>query len=178
MGNKGWTHDEDLDMENVSTEPPPPVPVDIYAFEVVKAEPEETKEKKPAVRLQLALKAVHGGPDGELPGGIPDRKMFDKVPVTKESAFRVKRLAAALGVDPPKRTSFEEIEAFCQAACGQRGYLRSKLDTYQGKTNHKVDDYFTADDAGKAHAALHGGATAGDAASGDAAPARRSRRAG
>lgn len=165
--NQGWTSQESVNWDDVSTEAPPPLPVGIYKALITKAEPSPTKEQKPAVKLELSVDEAYGGA-----GVDPKRKMFDNVTLTKEAAFRVKQLAAAAGVAPPASFGFADVEAFCAALCDAGPvWLRSKQSTYEGKTNHKVDRYLTEAQAGEA-------ANAGGAAtSAEARPVRTKRKA-
>ena len=158
MTNSGWTSEESFDWDNVSTEPPPPLEVGIYKAIIVKAEPSPTKEGKPALRLELQVTEIFGG--GPLE---PPRKMFDNVTFVKEAAFRIKQLAASAGVVPPATSKFADVEVFAAALCDAPCvYLRSKRDTYQGKTNAKVDRYLTEAQAGEAANGGSGTSTAGD----------------
>jgi hypothetical protein len=144
--NQGWTSEESFDWDAVSTEPPPPLEVGIYKAIVVKAEPSPTKDNKPSLKIELSVIETFGAGPLESP-----RKMFDNVTFVKEAAFRVKQLATAAGVTPPPTSKFADVEAFAQALVESNCvYLRSKRDTYQGKTNAKVDRYLSEAQAGEA----------------------------
>ena len=169
--NQGWTSEESVDWDNVSTEPPPPLAVGIYKGLITKAEPQPTKEHKPAIALQLQISEEYGGSSIE-----PARKMFDNVTLSKEAAFRVKQLAASAGVEPPATFKFQDVEAFCVSLVEAGAvYLRSKHATFNGKTNHKVDRYLTEEQAGEAANALSGNASATES---EETPRRGRRRTG
>lgn len=171
-GNVGWTDQTAMNWDEVSTEPPPPLPVSIYKAVIAKAEAGQTKKgDKNVINLELAV-------DGEFGGDAlsPARKMFDSLTLSPEAAFKIKQIAASANVAPPKNFGLDAVTEFCNALVDSSGViLRSKLDTYQGKTNHRVDRYFTEAQAAEAKGALSGG---GGAATGaPEAPAGRRKRA-
>jgi hypothetical protein len=167
-GTVGWTDQTQVNWDDVSTEPPPPLPVAIYKAVIAKAEPGQTKKgDKNVINLELAV-------DGEFGGDAlsPARKMFDSLTLSPEAAFKIKQIAASANVQPPKNFGLDAVTEFCNALVDSSGViLRSKLDTYQGKTNHRVDRYFTEAQANEAKGAAAGGSSA---PSGEA-PARRKR---
>ncbi len=154
MANAGWTSQETVNWDDVSTEAPPPLANGIYKGLFVKAEPSPTKENKPAIKIELMIDGAYGGDVIS-----PSRKMFDNVTLIKEAAFRVKQLAAAAGVAPPASFGYADVEAFCVALCDAGPvWLRSKQTTWEGKTNAKVDRYLTEAQAGEAANASGGAA--------------------
>lgn len=168
-GSKGWTSEESVDWDNIGTEPPPPLEVGVYKAIVTKAEPEKTSTGKPALKIELLVQEAYGGE-----GLDPARKMFDNVTLTKEAAFRVKQLAAAAGITPPASFAFADAEEFCAALVeADAVWLRSKRSTWEGKVNHKVDRYLTEEQAAEA-----ANAGSGNAATSEAAPTKRRRKAG
>lgn len=158
--NVGWTSAEAVSWDDVSTEAPPPLADSTYRGVFVKAEPRPTSKGKPSISLELAVAGNYGGADFESP-----RKLFDNVMCTKETAFRVKQLAAAANVPPPKSFGLDDVTEFCNALVeAQPVIFVTKQSTYEGKTNAKVSKYLTEADASKA-------ASSGEQASGEA-PAR------
>jgi hypothetical protein len=142
-GNQGWTSAESVNWDDISTEAPPPLADDMYVGLVAKAEPRPTKEGKPAISVELSATGIFGGSDLDRP-----RKVFDNVNLSKENAFRVKQLAAAAGVEPPKNFGIDAVNEFCNALCeSDRVIFRTRQQTYKGKTNAKVDRYHTEDSA-------------------------------
>ena len=84
-----------------------------------------------------------------------------------------KQKAQAAGVELPSSTGYEVIGEFCAALLeAQPVWLKSTRNTYEGKTNHRVDRYF--DEAQLAEAT----ATGGGGAAAVAEPKRGKRRAG
>jgi hypothetical protein len=138
-GTTGWTSNEAVNWDDVSTEAPPPIADGMYRAVFVKAEPRPTKEGKPAISLELSVLGAFGGADLPSP-----RKLFDNVMCSAAAAFRVKQLAAATAVNPPASFGLDPITEFCNALVDAPPFIfKSKQSTYQGKTNAKVDRYFT-----------------------------------
>jgi hypothetical protein len=144
-GNTGWTSEESVNWNDVSTEPPPPLEDGIYRAIVVKAEPKPLgKENKPGIAIQLQVEEQFGG------GAIePKRKLFDNVMMSAAAAFKVKQLATAANIEPPASFKFADVEAFCNALVDSNALLvRTKRETYtppggSPRTNAKVDRYLT-----------------------------------
>lgn len=143
MANNGWTSEEAVNWNDVSTEPPPPLEDGIYRAIVVKAEPKPLgKENKPGIALQLQVEEQFGGGAVE-----PKRKLFDNVMMSAAAAFKVKQLATAAGIEPPASFKFADVEAFCIALVDSSALLvRTKREEYpkgSGKVNAKADRYLT-----------------------------------
>lgn len=159
--NVGWTTAEAVNWDEVSTEAPPPIADGLWKGVFAKAEPRPTKDGKPAINLELSVINAFGGADLPSP-----RKLFDNVMCSAAAAFRVKQLAAAAGVNPPKSFGLDDITEFCNALVEAPPVcFRSKQSEYKGKTNAKVDRYFTEAQATEEQAK-------GEQPSADAAPAR------
>jgi hypothetical protein len=152
-GNTGWTSAESVNWDDVSTEAPPPLADAIYKGVFAKAEPRPTKEGKPSISLELSVTNVFGGDDLASP-----RKLFDNVMCSAAAAFRVKQLAASANVAPPANFGLDEVTAFCERLVDAAPVaFRTKQSTYQGKTNAKVDRYFTEEQAKEAASAGESG---------------------
>lgn len=166
MSNQGWTNNEAFNWDDVSEDAPAPLEPGIYGFEVASAEPEPTKKGDPGVKLTLTITHAMGGSAGDM-----KRKCYDKLTLTKEALFRTKQLAKAVACEPPASQGIDDVEAFCAALTeAGGGFVRLKQETWQGKTNARVDRYLTAE------AAQEAAAGSKSAEGGDAKPARRARR--
>lgn len=149
MSNAGWTGGEDLDFDGVSTEPPAPLENAVYRSDVVKAEPAQVgKDKKAGVKLELLVTQLFSGEAVE-----PARRMFDTLTLDKAALFRTKQIAASAGIETPKSTRFEDVEAFCDALVSSSGVIiRTRRELQKeganaGKTFARVDRYLTEDQA-------------------------------
>lgn len=159
-GNAGWASADAVNWDDVSTEAPPPLADDCYVGLIAKAEPRPTKDGKPAISVELSANKIFGGAELERA-----RKVFDNVNLTKETAFRVKQLAAAAGVEPPKNFGIDAVTAFCDALVeSQQVIFRTRQNTYKGRTNAKIDRYHTEDSAKSEAASGEQGAEGGTAA--------------
>lgn len=160
-GNTGWTSNEAVNWDDVSTEAPPPIADGLYRAVFVKAEPRPTREGKPAINLELSVLGLFGGADLASP-----RKMFDNVMCSAAAAFRIKQLSAATNVAPPSSFGLDPITEYCNGLVEAPPFIfRSKQSEYKGKTNAKVDRYLTEAQANEAN-------TAGEQPSGEAPAAR------
>lgn len=167
--NEGWTNNDQINWDDVSEDAPAPLEPGVYGFQIAQAEPERTKKGDPGVKLVLTITHAYGGSDGDM-----KRKCYDKLTLTKDALFRTKQLTKALGVEPPKTNSPDDVAAFCEVlAESPAGFVRLKQETYQGRTNARVDRYLTAEAA--AEAAAGGGAQATAPEGSEAKPARRRR---
>jgi hypothetical protein len=168
MANAGWTSADSVNWDEVSTEAPPPLADNLYEGLIAKAEPRPTKDNKPAISIELSASKVFGGEELERA-----RKVFDNLTLTKEAAFRVKQLAAAANVEPPKNFGIDAVTAFCDALVeSEKVIFRTRLNTYKGKTNAKVVQYHTEESAKKDAA---GGEQSGSEGASEAPVVRRKR---
>jgi len=166
-----WTQDEEIDYDKVADGPPPPLEPGVYRFEVAAASAKGTKNDNGALRLELTITGKYGS-DEKI-----KRRMYDNIVVTLESAWRIKAFAKAVGLQPPKRTGMAALEDFAAEATGAGGWLKSKLEEFKGKVNHKPDAYLLEDQIQEALSSL-GGSSGSDASSAVAdRPARKSRKA-
>lgn len=167
-GTKGWASEEAIDWDKVSEDPPAPLEDGGYMAVIAKAEAKQTKDDKPALGIELHVTQPYGGEPGSL-----NRKVFDTVTFTAEAAFRAKQLATATGVTPPRSTGFDAINDFAQALVGCTVWIKTRRNTFQGKTNAKVDVYVPE---AKLEQVMAGApAVAGSEAASPAARAKRGR---
>ncbi len=160
---KGWTANDEMNWDEISDAPPPPLEDGIYRASIAKAEAEPTGKGDPAISLQLVALHAHGS-DAKL-----NRKLYDKLVVTKDAAFRTKQVIKATGATPPKTNGSDALSEFASELVGCEVWVRTKQQTFQGKVNAKVDMYI-ADD--KLEAVLKGD----DGSGGSAAPTPKPRR--
>jgi hypothetical protein len=166
MSKQGWTQSEDLDWQNTPDGPPPPLENGIYRAVIAKAEAEPTKDGKPAVSLQLTVTAKHGS-DEKL-----SRKMFDKLVLTKDAAFRAKQCGKACEVELPANSGYDAVSEFAAALVGCEVWIKTKQEPYAGKINARVELYVSEE---KLQEVLSG-ASGSESASGEAAAAPAGRR--
>ncbi len=143
MTQQGWTTQQDLNMDQVSTEPPPPLEAGIYRARVVEATPQPTKKGDPALRVVLQVFADIAGSEIS-----PKRKIYQTAVLTQDAAFRVKQLAVAAGVEPPKTSGFDDASTFAAELTGAEVLCKTKQrQTPDGKTIADVDRFLTAEQA-------------------------------
>lgn len=173
-GNQGWTDEESFDWDKVSDAPPPPLANGLYRGRIVKAEARPTtKEPKPSVNIEFSVESLITA-DGELALDKP-RKLFDTLVFSKDAAFRIKQLSKATNVNPPASSGFEPVKDFAAALVGVGVVFRTRLNTFNGKTNARVEVYVPEDKIAEALAGKDfSAAAAGDAESD--APKRRARK--
>lgn len=181
MAQQGWTDTDALDLDNVPDEPPGPPDDGVYNAEITKAEPEATKEGKPAIGLEFRLLTDHTGSESSLEGKSRNIR-FVKISFAPEALFRLKNLCKSLGVDAPKSKAVDVVREWCESVVGMSVWLRTKQrPRFNDKTKRdaNIDRYFTEE---QAQAAANGAEAdaSGTASSGDAASAagRRKRRTG
>jgi hypothetical protein len=172
MSNQGWTQNDSFDnWDEVSTEAPKPLDPALYHGEIVSAEAAQTGTGKPAVKLEVSAKGLFQGDD--LPS---ERKLFDTVVITREAAFKVKQLAQATGVEPPKSNAFEAVSELADSLVGQPVVFKTKIESYkkdgENRTTHRIERYLTTDQAERVKAGANADTNAGD----EAAPQQRTRR--
>lgn len=165
---KGWTTAQEIDPDKVPDGPPPPLDPGVYFATIAKAEPEETKKGDPAIKLELMVTHAHGGSPGDL-----KRKVFDKAVFTQETAWRVKQLAKSVGVDMPTSNAYDTVDEFCGSLVESNGvWVRLKQETFNEKTNARVDRYLTEEQAAEVASSGSADGKGGESAS----PRRRKRR--
>lgn len=170
--NAGWTQSESFDnWDDVSTEAPAPLAPGMYVATIVKADSKPTaKQGLPSVNLELSVTDVFQGDKLERP-----RKIFDNITVVKESQFRVKGMCQSADRPYPKGNGADYLPTWAADLVGATVIVKTKLETYNGKTNARVEKYHTQASAEKA---LGGGsaAEASEAEATNGAAPKRQRR--
>lgn len=108
---QGYTDEcEDIDFNAVDDSEFAIPPVGFYAVELEKAEAKKTTTGKPCSKLVLSIRSMADGSPAKR------GKLFDTVVLTQNAAFRVKNLASALHIDPPRSGKFDHNFNFCKDA--------------------------------------------------------------
>lgn len=144
----GWTGESTIDWSGISTEAPPPLEPGVYQAEVVKAEVRTTKGGDPSINLRYRVFGRFGS-DEKL-----KRPIFDTLVFTIDGAFKAKQLAEVLGIQLPSTINNATLEDLCHELNGASPWMRTKLDTYEGKTNARIDVYLTEEQCAEAAEAL------------------------
>jgi hypothetical protein len=175
-GTTGWTSNNAIDLDNVSTEPPGPPEEGIYKVRVTKAEPEATKDGDPGVAYELHVEGAYSGDPSAIEGKSLNLR-FNKLTFSQGALWKLKAVCHCFDVSPPKSTSFEDVSEFAEQLVDKEGWVKLKRRVNpKDKTRFfaEVDRYFTQAQADEAAQGATADAT-GDASA--EAPKRPRRRA-
>lgn len=173
MKQTGWTTNEKISYEGVTTDAPPPLEPGLYRARITEAKPQPTKEKKPMIKLTVEVFENDKGEALAL-----KRKLTDNMVLTQAAAFRILILSKALGISPLEENSPDAAAAFCkEIVTAAKGgvWVRVKADEYtsngETKPTSRVDRYLSDEEVKEAAAKAAGG----DDAPANGAPVRRPR---
>lgn len=149
-GYAGWSHSGKIDWDKVSTDAPKPLEPGVYLLEVAKAEPKETSQGHPSVAMAYQATKTWGGDSVK-------RKVFDNFVLTQDGAFKIKQFAEAVDADPPESVEYGTVSDWAEEVVGTEVWAYLVQQTYQGKTNNRVDRYLHTDDVEEFLEELNGG---------------------
>jgi hypothetical protein len=139
-GYKGWAGGHEVDWKKIDSGSPTPLERGIYNAVVIKAEPQETKNGKPALSIELQVESKYKDDSGEV-----RRKLFDTFTMTAEGLFKTKQFCDATGIEPPATTSYGDVCEFAEDMINAEVYVLVGTRTWEGKARNRVE-FFIADE--------------------------------
>lgn len=112
-----------------------PLPIGEYEVIVTKAEVKSSQAGNPMIALQLTVR-------DDVPQEGAKRKFFDNLVFTEAAMFKVHQFAGSVGIEDAA-----DINDFAQQAMYKPARVKNKHETYQGKTNDKVNVYLPPQEA-------------------------------
>lgn len=162
---KGWASETEINWDEQSTEAPPCLPQGVFEAVIEKASPKATKAGDPMIEANLKADRAFGEGEGTLSRTKNSLNVYDYLTFLDKdgqpNARKIKQIALATEVPPPKTTGLANVEEFCGNLLEKRVWFRNMPREYpkgSGRFSNNVDRYFTNEaEAKKAHDALVNG---------------------
>jgi len=136
QGYKGWAGGDQVDWDKVDSGSPTPLERGIYSCQVMAVTPQDTKDGKPSLALELEIQSKYGSDDD-----IPKRKLFDTFTMTTEGLFKTKQFCEATDIEPPASTTYGDVCDFTEDMLDQEVYVLVGVRTFEGRPRNRVEFY-------------------------------------